>query len=266
MTGIKIGQYVHGDSFLHSLDPRIKIICCIVIMVSVLINYSWYYLLFHLLLIIMAIKASGLSFRFMSGCLRSIRYLLLVTFVLQIFLTPGEAVLSLGRISISQEGLLIASINLLRLLILFFGSLLLIMTTSPIKLSAGIEFLLLPLNKLNIPVHHFTTILSISFRFIPTLIEEATIIKNAQRSRGAQFDSPNLIVRLKSYMAIIIPLFEASLLRAEELGEAMDSRCYTGHPNQLRMSSLKLMGKDLVLLGFMFLVLGIGISISLGSS
>lgn len=264
MTNIKLGQYIHGNSFLHLLDPRTKIICGIIILISVLINYSWYYLLFHLLMIIIGIKVSGISFKFILNSLRSIRYLLLVTFIFQIFLVPGEAILYIGKLSITQEGLIIATINLLRLLILFFGSLLLLMTTSPLKLSAGIEFLLLPLNKLKIPVHNLTTILGISFRFIPTLVEEATIIKNAQKSRGAQFESPKLMVRLKSYLAIIIPLFEASLLRAEELGEAMDSRCYTGYPNKLRIGSLKLKSQDVVLLFFMLIVLGAGITISLG--
>jgi len=262
MTGIKLGQYVHGNSLLHSLDPRTKIMCSIIIIISVFINYSWYHLFFYVFLMVYAIKISGMNLKFVLNSLRNIRYLLLVTFILQAFLTSGEPVVMIGKLSITQEGLILGTTNLFRLIILYLGSMVLLMTTSPIKLSAGIESLLLPLNKLKIPVHNFTTILSISFRFIPTLIEEATTIKNAQRSRGAQFDSPKIMIRLKSYLAILIPLFEASLLRAEDLGEAMDSRCFTGHPNKLRMSSLKYKSADIASLCFMMAILFAGVFLS----
>lgn len=261
MTGIKLGQYVHGDSLLHRLDPRTKIICCTIIVVAILINYSWYYLLFFALLMAIAIRVSGMDGRFVLGSLRSIRSLLLITFIFQALLTPGEPVWALGILHVTREGLRIGAINLLRLIILYLGSMVLLMTTTPMKLSAGIDYLLLPLSRLKIPVHNFSIILSVSFRFIPTLIDEAVVIQNAQRSRGAQFDSPRLGTRLKSYLAILIPLFEASLLRAEELGEAMDSRCFTGHPNQLRMGSLRWQAADLYILLFMLVILIAGILI-----
>lgn len=259
MNGIKLGQYVYGNSFLHLLDPRSKIMACLIMIIAIFINNNWYYLLFLSGLIIAGIITSGINSKKIIGSLRSIRYLLLVTFVFQALLTPGHPVWELGRMSITIEGLTLGLINLLRLVILYLGSMLLLMTTTPIKLSAGIESMLMPLYKLKLPVQNFATILSISFRFIPTLVEEAAIIKNAQRARGAQFYSPNLGVRLKSYMAILIPIFEASLSRAEELGEAMDSRCYAGHPNKLRMSTLVFKFRDLALLGFMLSVLLLGI-------
>lgn len=259
MTGIKLGQYVYGNSLLHVLDPRTKIICCSLLVLSVLVNYSWYNLIFYVLLMAVSIRIAGMKLHFIFSSLRHIRYLLLVTFVFQAFLTPGATVLEAGRLSVTQEGLHLGIINLFRLLVLYFGSMVLLMTTSPLNLSAGIEYLLLPLNKLKIPVHNFSTILSISFRFIPTLVEEAARIKKAQQSRGARFESPKLMVRLKSYLAILIPLFESSLSRAGELGDAMDSRCYTEHPNQLRMSSLKLRGRDVAALCFMISVSGAGV-------
>lgn len=259
MTGIKLGQYVYGNSLLHLLDPRTKILCCLLLVLVVLVNYNWYSLVFYVLLMAVSIRAAGMKPHFIFSSLRSIRYLLLVTFILQAFLTPGTPVLELGRLSVTREGLHLGTINLLRLLVLYFGSVLLLMTTSPLTLSAGIEYLLLPLNKLKIPVHNFSAILSISFRFIPTLVEEAARIKNAQQSRGAPFESPKLMVRLKSYLAILIPLFESSLSRSVELGEAMDSRCYTGHPNQLRINSLKLQGRDIAALCFMTVVSGAGV-------
>lgn len=251
MTGIKLGQYVHGASPLHALDPRTKIICCLLMVLAVFINTTWYALFFYAFIMAAAMKIAGMNIRFIFSSLRSLRYLLLVTFIFQALLTPGEPVWEMGRLSVTQEGLLLGTVNLFRLLILYFGSMVLLMTTSPLNLSAGIEFLLLPLSRLQIPVYHFTTILSISFRFIPTLIDEAVRIKNAQQSRGAPFYSPQIMVRLKSYLAILVPLFEASLSRAGELGEAMDSRCYTGRPNHLRMSRLHMRGLDVAVLCFM---------------
>lgn len=259
MNEIKLGQYVHSNSLLHVLDPRTKIICCTIMIISVMISYNWYYLLSCALLTLTVIKIAGMNVKFIINNIRKIRSLLLVTFVFQAFLCPGDPLFQIGIISVTREGLTLAVINLFRLLILYFGSMILLMTTTPIKLSAGIDYLLLPLTKLKLPVHNFSTILSISFRFIPSLIEEATNIKNAQRARGAQFDSPQIMLRLKSYLAILIPLFEASLLRAEELGEAMDSRSFTGHPNKLRMSSLKFRTIDIVTLAFMFVVLCAGL-------
>ena len=261
MTGIKLGQYVHGDSLLHRLDPRTKIICCAIIVVAIIINYRWFYLLFFALLMAAAIRASGMDTRFVLGSLRSIRSLLLVTFVFLAVLTPGQPVWTLGILQVTREGLTMGVVNLLRLIILYLGSMVLLMTTSPMKLSAGIDWLLLPLSRLKLPVHNFSTILSISFRFIPTLIDQAIAIQDAQRSRGAQFDAPRLGMRLKSYLAILIPLFEASLLRAEELGEAMDSRCFSGHPNQLRMDRLQFQAVDLYILIFMLGLLAAGILI-----
>lgn len=258
MTGIKLGQYVHGDSLLHLLDPRTKIICCTLIVLAILINARWYTLFFYTAIILVAMKIAGMTLHFIFRSLRSIRYLLLITFLFQAFLTAGEPVLEIGRLSVTQEGLMLGALNLGRLLILYFGSMVLLMTTSPLNLSAGIEALLLPLNKMKIPVHDFSTILSISFRFIPTLIDEAVGIKNAQQSRGAQFEAPNIRVRIKSYLAILIPLFEASLSRAGEVGEAMDSRCFTGHPNQLRISRLRMRSHDIAVLCFMLLASGIG--------
>ena len=244
MTGMKLGQYVYGDSLIHKLDPRTKIICCTLAVISVMASVNLYYLLFLLLLMVAAIIASRLSLAFILKSIWQIKTLLLITLLLQAFLTPGQAVWNIGSISMTREGLIIWSINILRLIILFMGSLILLMTTTPMKLSTGIEYFLRPLGKLNIPVHNFTTIISISFRFLPTLFEEASMIRNAQKSRGSQFDSPQLMVKIKSYAAVVIPLFEASLSRAADLGEAMDSRCYTSHPNQIRMSSLKMTGRD----------------------
>ncbi|NPV91348.1 MAG: energy-coupling factor transporter transmembrane protein EcfT [Firmicutes bacterium] len=262
MTRIKLGQYVYGDSLIHSLDPRTKIICCTFAVIAVLTSHSLYYLLFFLVLMAAAIKGSGIPPDSILRSLRSIRYLLLITFVFQAVLTAGEPAFRIGSLSVTREGLTLGTVNLFRLVILYLGSIILLMTTSPLKFAAGLEYLLSPLNRIRVPVHNFTTVVNISFRFIPTLVEEVNIIKDAQSSRGAPFDSPRLLVRLKSYLAILIPLLASSLLRAEDLAEAMDSRCYAGHRNRYRMNSLKLQGRDAALMGFMAAVLLLGLIIS----
>lgn len=262
MNEIKLGQYVHGVSPIHLLDPRTKIICCTLAVIAVLSNHNLYYLLFFTILMAMAVKSCGIQFTAILRSLRRIGYLLLITFIFQAILTAGQPVFYIGALSITREGIMLGTINLFRLVILFVGSIILLMTTSPLKLSAGLEYLLLPLNKIKIPVHNFTTVMSISFRFIPTLVEEVNTIKDAQSSRGAQFDSPKIVVKLKSYLAILIPLLASSLLRAEDLAEAMDSRCYAGHPNQYRMRSLSLKGKDIALIIFMASILLVGVIIS----
>lgn len=261
MRDMKLGQYIHGNSIIHRLDPRTKIVCCTLAVVTVLITHRWDYLLFIFLLVLSGIKCSGVGFRLIFHNLRSIRYFLLISFVLQVIFTAGQPVWHIGIMNITDKGLVLGTVNLLRLIILFIGSLLLLMTTTPMKLAAGLEYLLLPLKKINIPVQNLSTILNISFRFIPTLIEEAGNIKDAQISRGAQFNGPKIIVNVKNYLAILIPLLASSLIRAENVAEAMDSRCYSGHPNRVRMSGLKLKGVDVILICLMLIVFLIGIYI-----
>ncbi|WP_425804455.1 energy-coupling factor transporter transmembrane component T family protein [Desulfitobacterium sp. Sab5] len=263
MKEIKLGQYFYGNSIIHLLDPRTKIICCILAFISVLINQKWYYLLFFVFLMITGTKCSGIGFKTIFQNLRSIRYLLLVTFAFQAILIKGEPVWHIGIFNVTDKGLILGMVNLLRLVILYLGSILLLMTTSPIQLAAGLEYLLLPLNGINIPVHSLSTILNISFRFIPTLIEEANNIKDAQISRGARFDCSKIIVNLKNYSAILIPLLASSLIRAENIAEAMDSRCYTGHPNRARMSSLHLTSIDITLICFMLIIFLVGVILCL---
>lgn len=263
MKDMKLGQYIHGNSIIHLLDPRTKIVCCTLAVIAVLISRQWQYLLFMAILVIAGMKFSGVGFKLIFHNLLSIRYFLLVSFILQAILTTGQPVWHIGVINVTDKGLMLGTVNLLRLIILFLSSFLLLMTTTPLKLAAGIEYLLLPLNKIKVPVQSLSTILNISFRFIPTLIEEAGNIKDAQISRGAQFSGPKIIMNVKSYLAILIPLLASSLIRAENIAEAMDSRCYSGHPSRIRMSSLQLKGIDVILMCFMLVILLIGILVCL---
>lgn len=258
MKNNQLGRYIPGNSLVHRLDPRTKIISCIVIVTAVLLNYQWYYLLAFILLLTAAIIFAEIDYKIIYNTLRKIRYLLLLTFIFQALLTDGQPLFHfIGRLNVTREGLEFGVVNILRLVILYIGSTLLIMTTSPIKLSAGIESLLSPLSKLKIPVHHFSMMISTSFRFLPSFIEEAKIIRDAQKSRGARFNSPKVMDRIKSNFAILIPLLAASLQRAEDLAIAMESRCYTGHPNTIRIASLKLSREDTLIICSMMILLAL---------
>lgn len=257
MKDIKLGQYVLGNSFLHRLDPRTKIIGCLLIIFSVLFDAQWFLLCFNLLLLVAAISLSGLKMKKFLRGLRKLGLMLLITFIFQLLLTKGQPLWQWGYISIAREGFILGFSTLIRLVILYLCSSLLTMTTSPVSLATGMEALLAPLGRLKVPVHQFALIISTSFRFIPTILEEAETITRAQKSRGAPFNSPNIITRLKSMIAVLIPLIAASLRRVDDLAMAMESRCYAGSPNHYRLRNLSLTGEDkiaLCIVGFLFIL------------
>ncbi|MDD4171051.1 MAG: energy-coupling factor transporter transmembrane component T [Syntrophomonas sp.] len=240
MQGMIIGQFVRGDSVIHRLDPRTKLLGCLAVIVAV----AWpgqtiSRLLLDAALIIALIHLSQLGILRVLGGLKSLRILFLLTFICQVFFTRGDPLLSWGGIIVSRAGVYLGIATFLRLVLLYLGASLLTMTTSSLKLSAGLESLLSPLAYLRFPVQQFAMIINISLRFIPTIIEEAEIIARAQRSRGARFDAGPLWLRLKTTVTILIPLLGASLQRANELALAMESRCYTsGSANHSRLNSL----------------------------
>lgn len=257
MKDMKLGQFVLGDSYLHRLDPRTKIICCLLIIFSVLFDEKWVLLVGNLLLLMVAIIFSGLKMKKILRGLRKLGLMLFITFIFQLLLTKGQPLWQWGFISIAREGIVLGVSTLVRLIILYLCSSLLTMTTSPVSLATGMEALLAPLSRLKVPVHKFALIISTSFRFIPTILEEAETITRAQKSRGAPFNSPNVITRLKSMTAVLIPLLAASLQRADDLAMAMESRCYAGNPNHYRLRNLSLTKEDklsLLIVGALFLV------------
>lgn len=257
MKELKLGQFVPGDSFLHRLDPRTKIISCLLIIFSVLFDKKWFLLLVNLLLLVAAIILSRLKIKRIVRGLRKLSIMLLITFFFQLLLTKGHTLWQWGPVHIAREGIDLGISTLLRLFIMYFCSSLLTMTTSPVSLAAGLEALLTPLNCLKVPVHKIAMIISTAFRFIPTILEEAETITRAQKCRGAPFNSPNVLTRIKSMTAVLVPLLAVSLQRADELAMAMESRCYTGRPNYFRMRNLSLAKEDifsLVIVGSLMLI------------
>lgn len=260
INGMKMGQYVPGCSVIHKLDPRTKIIGCLVIVMTVLLRTDWLVTTLDLGLLTGGFLLAEVRLSRLLRRLRGLWLLLLLSFMFQAVLKPGEPLWQTDWLTVTKEGVILGASTVLRLLILLFGSLLLTMTTTPLKLAAGLEALCSPLERVGVPVHKFAMLISISLRFIPTINEEAEWIARAQRSRGAPLDSKNVIVRVKSMSAILIPLLASSLQRAHDLAVAMESRCYTGGAHPVRMEGLWFRKAD----GFSLAVVAIPFLVSVG--
>lgn len=255
LEGIAIGQYYPGDSVIHRLDPRIKIVCALIYMVALFLvnNLAGYSLI--LLVGAYIIIASRIPLNYFFRGLRPVFFLVLITVILNMFLTPGRPLISLGPAGISREGISLGLFAAMRLLLLVMVASLLTLTTTPVNLTEGIERLLSPGKPLGVPAHELAMMMTIALRFIPTLIEETDKIMKAQASRGADFEGGNLASRARNLVPLLVPLFVSAFRRADELATAMEARCYRGGEGRTRLHELKLCFADRVgmLLGIIFL-------------
>ncbi|MBE6701085.1 MAG: energy-coupling factor transporter transmembrane protein EcfT [Ruminococcaceae bacterium] len=259
LKDITLGQYFSGDSFLHNLDPRIKIILVVIYAVTVFLAKNLFSLLFLLLTALILTAISGISFKVVLKSIKPVMILLVFTAVINIFLTSTDAdpIFHWQFIKIYRQGIINAIFMVVRILSLITGtSVLLTYTTSPISLTDGLERLLSPLKKIKVPVHEFAMMMTIALRFIPTLLEETDKIISAQKARGAGFDSGGIVKKAKAFLPILIPLFISAFRRADELACAMECRCYRGDEGRTRMKVLKLRATDVVtlLLGIIFVI------------
>ncbi|MBR7032444.1 MAG: energy-coupling factor transporter transmembrane protein EcfT [Clostridia bacterium] len=245
---IAFGQYCHGESVLHRLDPRVKILTAILFIVEIFLAKSVAAFALIVAATVILIALSGISPRIILRGIRPIVFVILFTAIINIFFVRGEKpLLEFYFIKIYPEGLINAAFIALRIIVLIVStSLFLTYTTTPIALTDGLERLLSPLSKIRLPVHEFSMMMTIALRFIPTLIEETEKIMNAQKARGADFSTGGLIKRSKALIPIMIPLFVSAFRRADELATAMECRCYTGGKGRTRMNVLKAGGRDLV--------------------
>ena len=247
ISDITLGQFFPGNSPLHRLDPRSKILIATLFIVSVFFANNPASFAFLVVATLLLIAISQISFKVVFKGVKPIVIIILITAIINVFMTQGEGepLLSFWIINIYTEGIVRAVFMALRVIILIIGSsIFLTYTTSPISLTDGLESLLSPLKLIKVPVHTFAMMMSIALRFIPTLIEETEKIMNAQKSRGADFTSGGLIKRAKSLIPILIPLFVSSFKRAEELAVAMESRCYRGDKNRTKLVKLQYRGLD----------------------
>lgn len=242
---ITLGQYYPGDSFIHKLDPRFKIIATLVYIVALFIMVNFTSYIFTIGYMAAVIIASRVPLSFILRGMKPIVIILAFTFVINLFMIKGGEVLwSLGFLSITVGGVKSAVFLATRLIMLIIVSSMLTFTTKPIMLTDGIESLLKPFRKIGVPAHELAMMMSIALRFIPTLLEETDKIMKAQLARGADFENGNLIKRAKGLIPILIPLFISAFRRADELAMAMEARCYRGGENRTRMHSLKFGGRD----------------------
>lgn len=251
LKDITLGQYFPGNSLAHRLDPRTKILLTVLYIVA-LFCAKWFvsYGLVAALLFT-GIKVSGVAPRALVRGLKPILFIICFTAVLNLFYTPGEALVTFWIFKITKEGIFTAFFMVLRITMLIMGTFLLTYTTSPIALTDGLETLLGPLKKIRVPVHELAMIMSIALRFIPTLIEETDKIMSAQKARGADFESGNLLQRAKALVPILVPLFISAFRRADELAVAMECRCYHGDVGRTKLHVLHYQRRDyLVLLAY----------------
>ena len=258
ISDITLGQFFPGYSPIHKLDPRSKILISIVFIVSVFLANNPISLAFLTVSVMALVAVSRISFSVVFKGVKPIIIIVLITAVINVFMTKGvgDPLLSFWIINIYTEGIVRAIFMALRVILLIIGSsILLTYTTSPISLTDGLESLLSPLKVIKVPVHTFAMMMSIALRFIPTLVEETEKIMNAQKSRGADFSSGGLIERAKSLIPILIPLFVSSFKRAEELAVAMESRCYRGDKNRTKLVKLQFRGVDIAFFALTLLFL-----------
>lgn len=257
LTDITLGQFFPGNSILHKLDPRTKLIMTFLFVVAIFTakNIFCFALLFAAVLVFIAL--SGISYKTIFKGLKPIVFVVLFTMILNVFLTKSdtEPLFQFKFITVYEDGIWRALYMAIRVIILVIGtSLFISYTTSPIMLTDAIETMFSPLKKLKIPVHEFAMMMSIALRFIPTLIEETDKIMNAQKARGADFANGSLIKRAKALIPVLVPLFVSSFKRAEDLAMAMECRCYRGGKGRTRMTKLQFKGVDF---GFMFVFIAI---------
>lgn len=255
LDNVMLGRYVHGDSSLHRLDPRAKLIG---IMAFFLIVFQakqvWDYIVLVVFLCVLIRFANMTYLHFWNG-VRAMVWLILLSAVFQIiFVQSGTIILDLLLFRVTFDGLAQAAVVSCRFFIIIGMSTLLSATTNPLLLADAVEQMLNPLKKIGVPAHEIALIFSIAMRFVPTILDETQIIMNAQRSRGVDFQEGNLIKRLKAIIPILVPLFASALRRADELANAMESRGYQGDVNRTKYRQLEWQRKDTLAFGVLLIL------------
>lgn len=245
LKDITIGQYFPGDSIVHRMDPRFKIVMTLLFIAMLFMGQHLYSLVFGIVFCLLALVLSRIPVRLIWKSVRPLLVILMITAVLDLFfIDGGDVYFKWHFVQITEDGVKTAILMVVRIVILLVGSSLLTYTTSPIALTDAIERLLSPLKRLHVPVHAFAMMMTIALRFIPTLLEETDKIMTAQKARGASFSDGNLLQRAKALIPVLVPLFVSAFRRAEELATAMECRCYRGEAGRTKMRQLHAAGRD----------------------
>ena len=240
LKDITLGQYFPGNSFIHRLDPRTKLIVLVVYIVALFLAVNWVSYALMAAFLVLCIKISTIPAKSFIRGMKPLLMILIFTGVLNLFFTTdGRVLIDFWVITITTAGLQRAIFMVVRILLLICGTFLLTYTTSPISLTDGLEALMNPLKKVKVPVHELSMMMCIALRFIPTLIEETDKIMSAQKARGADFESGTLMEKAKALVPILVPLFISAFRRADELATAMECRCYQGGEGRTKMKLLR---------------------------
>ena len=252
LRDITLGQYYPGNSRIHMIDPRVKIISTFIYIISLFLVKDFFGFAVEIVFLGLVIIISGVPLNFILKGLKPIFLIIIFTFTVNMFMTKGKIIAEFWFLTITEEGLYNAFFMGLRLILLIIGSSLLTLTTKPISLTDGIERLLSPFRVVGVPAHELAMMMTIALRFIPTLLEETDKIMKAQMARGADFESGNLLRRAKSLIPLLVPLFISAFRIAQDLAMAMEARCYRGGDARTRMNAMVLKIRDYIA-GFIML-------------
>ena len=259
LSNITIGQYFPGNSALHRLDPRVKIVLLLFFLIEVFVFSSAPAYGILTAVTIAMIWISGVPMIMMLRSLKPLWWIILFTFIIHLFSNPGTPIARVWIFTVTWEGIRQGCFISLRLVLLILMSTLLTFTTSPLKLTDALESLLSPFRRFGLPAHELAMMMTIALRFVPTLIEETDKIMKAQQSRGADFTTGSIVSRLKNMVSVLVPLFLSAFRRADELAMAMEARCYRGGVGRTQMKALKVTGIDYVA-GVLFLLMTAGLA------
>ena len=248
LKDITLGQYFPGDTLIHRLDPRTKLILVVLYIVALFLATTVFGYALAILALALVMFTAKIRPKAVLKGLKPLVIIILFTAILNLFFTPGDELFRWHFLSISRQGVRNAVFMVLRVMLLVAGTFLLTYTTSPLAITDGLELLLSPLKKIKVPVYELSLMMSIALRFIPTLIEETDRIMNAQKSRGADFETGRLTERAKALLPILIPLFVSAFRRADELATAMECRCFNGGVGRTRMKTLTMTTADILAL------------------
>ena len=244
LRDITLGQYYPTDSVLHRLDPRVKLLGTLIFLISLFLFQNLTGYIVATVFLVSMILLSKVPISFMVRGLKAVVILLLITVLLNLFATPGTPLISLWKITITKEGVRAALFMMFRLSYLIIGSSIKTLTTTPNNLTDGMEKALSGLSKIKVPVHEIAMMMSIALSFIPILLEETDKIMKAQMARGADFESGNILKRIKNMVPLLVPLFISAFRRANDLALAMEARCYRGGSGRTKLKPLKYHGRD----------------------
>ena len=260
---ITLGQYYPANSVLHRLDPRVKLVATLIYVISLFLFQSFTGYIVATVFLVSIIALSHVPVRFIFKGLKAVFILLIITAILNVFLTPGRELVSFWKITITIEGVKLAAFMIIRLVYLIIGSSIMTLTTTPSSLTDGLEKGLGWMKFMKVPVHEIAMMMSIALSFIPILMEETDKIIKAQQARGADFESGNLIKRARALVPILVPLFVSAFRRANDLALAMESRCYRGGEGRTKLHPLKYKKRDaiayLVLIAYLAAIIAVGV-------